>query len=76
MEKNFVIGAINSHLQLISYLNLHIELSPMETKKNYFTIDTINCWNKAQNILKYQPHKSFYLSKIKIVLTKRCTGKN
>ena len=33
MEKNFVIGAINSHLQLISYLNLHIELSPMETKK-------------------------------------------
>ena len=64
---------IQSDLQLIHYLSLHIELNPME--KNSVIIGAINCWNKIQNILGNQSLKSLRPNKIKTILTKRCINK-
>ena len=43
--------------------------------KSSVIIGAINCWNKAESILRDQLFKSLYPNEIKTILTKRCMDK-
>ena len=40
--------------------------------KNSIIVSATNCWNKTQNMLGGQSHKSFHPTKIKNILKQRC----